>query len=69
MLHGFSWAATAALRVIALPDGVRPRAIKAACLCMGNDELHEADAFFERRVPERRASVRACAIWRTDTPR
>ena len=51
VLHGFSWAATAALRVLALPDGVRPVSIKAACLCMGNDELHESDAFFERRVP------------------
>ena len=51
ILHGFSWAATVALRVLALPDGVRPSAIKAACLCMGNDELHESDAFFERRVP------------------
>ena len=51
VLHGFSWAATAALRVLALPDGVRPASIRAACLCMGNDELHESDAFFERRVP------------------
>uniref|UniRef100_A0A7S2HXV1 Carrier domain-containing protein n=1 Tax=Haptolina brevifila TaxID=156173 RepID=A0A7S2HXV1_9EUKA len=51
VLHGFSWAATAALRVLALPDGIRPPAIRAACLCMGNDELHESDAFFERRVP------------------
>ena len=51
ILHGFSWAATAALRVLALPAGQRPAAICAACLCMGNDELHESDAFFERRVP------------------
>ena len=51
VLHGFSWAATAALRVLALPDAMLPASIRAACLCMGNDELHESDAFFERRVP------------------
>ena len=51
ILHGFSWSASVALRVAALPDGVRPSALKAACVCMGNDELHESDVFFERHCP------------------
>ena len=49
VLHGFSWAATACLRVAAAQN--TPECVKAICICMGNDDLFNDDIFFDGGVP------------------
>jgi len=49
VLHGFSWGGTACLRV-ASADRC-PAAVKAICICVGNDDLYDSDVFFDGGLP------------------
>eukprot|EP00928_Gymnodinium_smaydae_P061935 TRINITY_DN4589_c0_g1_i1.p1 TRINITY_DN4589_c0_g1~~TRINITY_DN4589_c0_g1_i1.p1 ORF type:complete len:1199 (-),score=217.60 TRINITY_DN4589_c0_g1_i1:315-3911(-) len=49
ILHGFSWAGTACLRVAS--NDLCPSSVKAICICAGNDDLYDGDVFFQGGVP------------------